>query len=82
MIDASYNCYNYPPQIVSVFGNKSGVSLFNKEVTNLESLLKLCTTKLKKGLSTKDSNTLKLIQNQNDILFDQIHTAYLEARNT
>lgn len=82
VLDALYGDYNYPPQLVSVFGEKTGAAIFNKQITHLPYLLTLCSKKLAKAKLTEiESNALNLIHQEAETIFNRVHNSYWESRN-
>lgn len=82
ILDALYGNYNFPPQLTSTFGTKTGAAIFNDEITNLPDLLKLCSKKLSKHkLTQQEVNSLKIIDQQKELLFLKAHQDYLTERN-
>jgi len=81
ILDAIYGNYIFPPQLTSVFGQKTGAALFNNLITELPKLIQLCTKKLSKNkLTSEDVNLLQQIEEQKELLFVQAHQVYLRER--
>lgn len=81
ILDACYESYAYPPQLISVFGIKTGAALFNSHLTELSKLLQLCSKKLsRQTLSSQDSSLFQQIQEEANKLYDQAHDAYRQVK--
>jgi hypothetical protein len=81
IIDALYGSYRYPPQLVSVFREKTGAVLFNTSVLELDKLIKLCSAKLSKKAQAQETLIVKKIWNEAEQIYNDIHNKYIEAAN-
>lgn len=72
--------YKYPPEIVTLYGNKAGCTFFNSHITNLESFIKLCRRKITSKLTPTDEIDMFNIGVEVRALWAQVHEEYVEAR--
>ena len=81
ILDALYNNYNFPPQLVSVFGIRTGSAIFNNKITTINQLVKLCAKKLSKQiLNEEELSNLNIIHEQKDNIFFKAHQSYIKSR--
>lgn len=78
LLNAVYDSYNFPPQLISVFGPLTPGVLF-QNVLNLNDLIKLCSDKLSK----RPYNHLLIEKLKIDAqkFIDEAHTYYCKYRN-
>lgn len=82
-LEATYNheCqFRFPPELVTIYGNKAGCALFNQHIQNLEELSKLCRKKISSKLSSQEELVMFNIGVETRQLWDNIHEIYMKQR--
>jgi hypothetical protein len=80
VIDSLYGGYQFPPQLVSVFQEKTGAALFTSRMSSLKELLTLCRHSLQGSLSSEERSLLLEIRREAEELYREIHERYHWAR--
>jgi hypothetical protein len=72
--------FYYPPEIVRIYGNKSGASFFNKQILTLTELTKLCQKKIKSKLTASEQVLMFNAGEEIRLLWNEVHQQYMDAR--
>lgn len=83
VLEACYNQevqYRYPPEVVRIYGYKTGAALFNTRVTDLESLIRICRKKIQSKLSESEEVAMFKLGEEVRAIFDKAHQEYLDSR--
>lgn len=72
--------YRYPVELVDIYGHKTGAVFFNKIITNMEDLIKLCRKKKQSRLTEQEQVVMFNVGEDSRKLWDRVHEQYMESR--
>jgi hypothetical protein len=85
VLESIYNLeyhYQYPVELVAIYGNKTGAVFFNDRVLELKTLILLCKKKKLSKLSAEEQVLMFNIGEDARKLWDNAHQAYLDSKQT
>lgn len=84
MLESCYNFevkFNYPPEIINVFGEKAGIAMFSKNISSLDQLTKLCRKKSQGKMNMIEMALMKKIKAETDAMWEKVHLRYIEFKH-
>lgn len=82
-LEACYNQelqFRYPPELVRIYGYKTGAVFFNSSVQDLNGLIRLCRKKIQSKLTPDEEVLMFKIGEETRKLWEAIHEDYQKAR--
>lgn len=83
VLDACYNQeirFRYPPEVVRIYGYKTGAVLFNSHLPVLRDLINLCRKKIQSKLTPEEEVLMFKIGEETRTIWNTAHQKYADAR--